>query len=88
VIAGGDLVVAASIAVITHVLLDPGLWLTLGSALTYHAVGRVVSDEPLLWWMYRRAKSSPAGDAHLNLHEAPTPQSDEVQVRSAASTAA
>jgi transcriptional regulator with XRE-family HTH domain len=44
VIAGGDLVVAASIAVITHVLLDPGLWITLGAALAYHAVGRVVSD--------------------------------------------
>jgi hypothetical protein len=38
--------------------------------------------------MFRRTKSSPAGEAHLNLHEEPTPQSDEVQVGSAASTAA
>jgi transcriptional regulator with XRE-family HTH domain len=85
IMAAGDLVVAASIATVTHVLLDPGLWITLGSALTYHAVGRVVSDEPLVWWMYRRARTPPA---HVELPSEHAPEPDEVPVRSAASTAA
>lgn len=88
VIAGGDLVVAASIAVLTHVLLDPGLWITLGAALAYHTVGRVVSDEPLLWWVYRRSRTPPASLALLDASAEDTHPSEEVRVRSAASTAA
>jgi transcriptional regulator with XRE-family HTH domain len=88
IMAAGDLVVAASIATVTHVLLDPALWITLGSALTYHAVGRVVSDEPLVWWAYRRARTPPAHDEHVALPSAHAPEPEEVPVRSAASTAA
>lgn len=88
VIAGGDLVVAASIAVITYVLLDPGVWVTLGSALTYHAAGRVVSDEPLVWWVYRRATTPLPRAEHVDVPAEHAAQPEEVRVGSAASTAA
>lgn len=87
-VAGGDLVVASSLAIATHLLLDPGIWITAGTALAYHAAGRVLSDEPLVLWLYRRLKTPlPQTAGAEMLTDEPVPQED-VPVGSAASTAA
>jgi hypothetical protein len=76
-----DLVIGVLLAWIAHVGLGLGVWGTLAFPLAYHAVGRLISDEPLLYWLYLRMRQ-PA---------TPAPQeteSDEVAVRDTASTAA
>jgi hypothetical protein len=76
-----DLVIGVLLAWIAHVGLGLGVWGTLAFPLAYHAVGRLISDEPLLYWLYLRMRQ-PA---------TPAPQeteSGEVAVRDTARTAA
>jgi hypothetical protein len=54
---------------------------TVGCALAYHAVGRLVSDEPLFMWLAHRVRSA-------SLEPTPGPESGEVAVGDAASTTA
>lgn len=88
VIAGGELVVASLVALLAYTLLGAGVWLTLAAGLGYHAAGRVVSDEPLLWWLYRRLQmaSAPVVRTELPLEHALPPE--DVPVGNTASTAA
>lgn len=68
-LAGADLLVAAAIAGALHLVLDPGMWFTLAGALAYQGASRVVSDEPLVSWLYRRLKTTaPRGEdkAHVD----------------------
>jgi len=84
----GELVVASVLALLTYTLLDAGVWLTVAATLLYHAVGRVVSDEPLVWWLYCRAKTALAPAVPVDMpaeHGAPP---EDVPVGNAASTAA
>lgn len=76
-----DLVIGVLLASIAHVGLGLGVWATLAFPLGYHAVGRLISDEPLLYWMYLRVRQ-PATPAPLESESA------DVAVRGTASTAA
>ncbi|MGH9372869.1 MAG: helix-turn-helix domain-containing protein [Vicinamibacterales bacterium] len=80
-LAGTDLAVASGLAWSAYALLDTTLLITVGSVLAYQTVSRLVSDEPLLWWLIRRARNA-------SLRSAPVVESDEVAVGDAASTTA
>lgn len=80
-LAGTDLVLASGLAWGTYALLDTTVLVTVGCALAYHAVGRLVSDEPLFMWLAHRLRSA-------SLHPAPEPETGEVAVGDAASTTA
>jgi hypothetical protein len=74
-----DLAIALLIAWIAHRWLGTGVWLTVAAALVYPALGRMISDEPLLVWMFK--SSGPV----------PTPEEEAAEVAAvgdAASTTA
>ena len=73
-----DLVIGFLIAWVAHVGLGLGVWSTVGCALAYHALGRAISDEPLLYWLYLRMR--PAAPV--------APDTSEVAVGDTASTTA
>ena len=79
-LAGSDLIIATTLACTTYLLLDAGTWLTLGSGLAYHFGARIVSDEPMVVWAYRRLRTSAAAE-----RSAPA---EDVAVGDAASTTA
>jgi hypothetical protein len=81
-LAAADLVIGFLIAAVTHVGLGAGLWPTVSVALAYYAFGRIVSDDPLLYWMYLRVRTAPAPEPQ------PEPQATDVPVGDAASTTA
>lgn len=80
-LAGADLLIAAAIASAIYVVLDPGVWVILASGLAYQATGRLVTDEPLLSWVYNRTRTAAP-------REEPEATQDDVAVGSAASTTA
>jgi cytoskeletal protein RodZ len=80
-LAAVDLIIGFLLAWVAHVGLDTGVWITVAAALAYHAVGRVVSDEPLLYWAFLRIRGM---FAHPPVEES----TGEVAVRDTASTAA
>jgi transcriptional regulator with XRE-family HTH domain len=80
-VAGTDLVLASGVAWGTHALLDTTVLVTVGCALAYHTVGRLLSDEPLFVWLAHRLRSA-------SLEPAPEPETGEVAVGDAASTTA
>ena len=53
-----DLIIGFLIASIAHIALGAGVWGTVSLALAYHAAGRLVSDDPLLFWMWKRARAT------------------------------
>jgi transcriptional regulator with XRE-family HTH domain len=82
-LAATELVIGSLIAAIAAVGLGQGVWVTAALILGYFTLGRVISDEPLLYHVYRRLRTRPAAPP---LTEQP---SDEVApVGDAASTAA
>jgi cytoskeletal protein RodZ len=80
-LAAADLLIGFLIAAVAYVGLGAGVWITVACALAYHAVGRVVSNEPLLYWMYQRTRAVPATTS-------PEGEPQNVAVGDAASTAA
>ncbi len=50
-----DLLAASGLGWAAYTLIDGSLPLTIGSVLLYYTAGRLVSDEPLPWWLARRA---------------------------------
>lgn len=85
--AAGDLLVASGLALIPYVLLDPAAWVPVATVLGYQTVARLVSDEPLVTWLYRRARTSMVRTERIVLPEHGVPD-EEVTVGDAASTAA
>lgn len=75
-----DLAISLTLAWIAHGLLGAGVWTTVGAALAYCAIGRVVSDDPLPVWLFKRSRGTPT--------PAPTDPPSEVAVGDAASTTA
>jgi transcriptional regulator with XRE-family HTH domain len=57
-LAGADLAIAVALAWTTYTVLDPGVWVTLAAGLGYQGASRVVSDEPLVCWAYRRVRAA------------------------------
>ena len=74
-----DLLVAFGVAWSVNLALDTGLWTTVAFALAYHAVGRFLTDDPLVAWVFTRSRSS--------VPEAPA-AGEDVPVSDAASTTA
>jgi hypothetical protein len=66
------------LAWIAHRWLGTGVWLTVAAALAYPAVSRMISDEPLLVWMFKGPGAVPP----------PEEDAAEVAVGDAASTTA
>ena len=77
-LAVADLVVAFGVAWLAHLALQTNIWTTVGFALAYHACGRLVTDEPLVAWLFSRSRT-PVPDP---------PASEEVPVSDAARTTA
>jgi transcriptional regulator with XRE-family HTH domain len=80
-LAAADLIIGFLLAWIAYVGLNAGVWVTVGTALAYHGIGRLVSDQPLLYWAFLRIRSV---FAHAPVEES----TGEVAVRDTASTAA
>lgn len=77
-LAVADLVVAFGVAWLAHLALRTNIWTTVGFALAYHAAGRLVTDQPLVAWLFSRSRP-PVPDP---------PVSEEVPVSDAARTTA
>ena len=59
-LAATDLLIGSLIAAIAYVGLNQGVWITVGLILSYFTLGRLISDEPLLYHVYRRLRTRPA----------------------------
>lgn len=59
-LAATDLLIGSLIAAIATVGLGQGVWITVALILGYFTLGRVISDEPLLYHVYRRLRTRPA----------------------------
>jgi len=58
-LAASEFLLGALIAAIAHVGLGFGVWMTAGVVVAYFAVGRLLSDDPLLYWIYKRVRHQP-----------------------------
>jgi transcriptional regulator with XRE-family HTH domain len=58
-LAASELFLGALIAAIAHVGLGSGVWVTVGLVVAYFAVSRLLSDDPLLYWLYKQARHQP-----------------------------
>lgn len=58
-LAASEILLGALIAAIAHVGLGSGVWVTVGLVVAYFAIGRLFSDDPLLYWIYKRARHQP-----------------------------
>jgi transcriptional regulator with XRE-family HTH domain len=59
-LAATELLIGSLLAAIASVGLGQGVWVTAGLILGYFTLGRVISDEPLLYHVYRRLRTRPA----------------------------
>ena len=59
-LAATELILGALIAVVSHVGLASSAWVTVSLVIAYFAGGRLVSDDPLLYWMFKRLRQ-PSG---------------------------
>ena len=80
-LAAVDLLIGCLIVAIAYVGLGASVWMSVAGVLLYHAAGRMISDEPLLFWLYEHARteSKPAAAERT---------SEEVPVGDAARTVA
>jgi hypothetical protein len=82
-LAAVDLLIGCLIASIAQTTLHQGTWVTVALVLSYFTIGRVLSDDPLLYHLYRRLRTRPVKPV------AGEPATDEVApVADAASTVA
>ena len=58
-LAASELFLGALIAVIAHIGLNSGVWVTVAVVVAYFAISRLLSDDPLLVWIYKRARHQP-----------------------------
>jgi hypothetical protein len=64
-LAAVDLLIGFLIASLAYVALQTNVWVTVGLALSYSTIGRVISDEPLLYWLFRRVRHGAAKPAAI-----------------------
>jgi transcriptional regulator with XRE-family HTH domain len=76
-LAAADATIATLLAWAAHLLLGTGLWTTVALAVGFQVAGRILSDGPVVGWMYEKAFGKPK----------PVPLED-VSVSDPASTAA
>jgi transcriptional regulator with XRE-family HTH domain len=58
-LAASELLIAALVAAIAHVGFRTGVWATVGLVVAYFTLGRLLSDDPFLYWIYKRARHQP-----------------------------
>jgi len=58
-LAASEVVLGALIAAVAQVGFHAGTWVTVGLVLTYFSVGRLLSDDPLLFGIYKRVRHQP-----------------------------
>jgi cytoskeletal protein RodZ len=58
-LAAADLLLGCLIAAVAHVGLGAGVWVTVGCTLAYFTIGRVVSNDPLLYRAFQRGRTAP-----------------------------
>jgi transcriptional regulator with XRE-family HTH domain len=58
-LAATELLIGALIAALAYVGLQTNVWTTVGLVLTYFTLGRLISDDPLLYWIFKRARRQP-----------------------------
>jgi Helix-turn-helix domain len=78
-LAATELVLGALIAAIAQVGFDTSVWATVGLVLAYFTLGRLISDDPLLYWMFKRVRQQP--------ELAPAPESESSDVGAVGETA-
>jgi cytoskeletal protein RodZ len=76
-LAAADAVIASLLAWLAHLLLGTGLWTTVSLVLGFQVAGRILTDGPVVSWVYEKAFGKPK----------PVP-ADDVSVTDPASTAA
>jgi transcriptional regulator with XRE-family HTH domain len=54
-----ELLIGALIAAVAHVGFETTLWPTVGFVLAYVTAGRLISDDPILYWMFKRVRQQP-----------------------------
>jgi hypothetical protein len=54
-----ELLIGALIAAVASVGFQTNVWTTVGLVLAYFTLGRLISDDPLLYWMFKRARQQP-----------------------------
>lgn len=59
-LAAVDLLIGCLIASVAHIGLHQSVWVTVALVLSYFTIGRVISDDPLLYHLYRRLRTPPA----------------------------
>jgi hypothetical protein len=59
-LAAAEAAIGSLIAAVAYVGLGQGVWVTVALVLGYFVVGRVISDEPMLYHFYRRLRARPA----------------------------
>ena len=80
-LAAAELVIGVLIASIAHAGFGVNAWITVSCVVSYYVAGRLVSDDPLLFWVYMRMRNASA-------RPSPEPQPENVPVGDAASTTA
>ena len=55
-LAATELLIGALIAALAYVGFQANAWTTVGLVLTYFTLGRLISDDPLLYWIFKRAR--------------------------------
>ena len=58
-LAATELLIGALIAALAYVGFQTNTWTTVGLVLTYFTLGRLISDDPLLYWIFKRARRQP-----------------------------
>jgi transcriptional regulator with XRE-family HTH domain len=58
-IAIADLLVAAALVWLTHVVLEASVWMTVGVALAYNGGGRLFTDQPIVGWVIGVFRGTP-----------------------------
>jgi hypothetical protein len=58
-LAATELLIGALITALAYVGFQTNLWTTVGLVLTYFTLGRLISDDPLLYWIFKRARRQP-----------------------------
>jgi transcriptional regulator with XRE-family HTH domain len=80
-LAAADVLISVLIAAVAYQVIGEGVWPTVALVLTYFTVGRLISDDPLLYYVYLRIRSRSSAVA-VDVAQA------DMAVADAASTAA
>ena len=75
-LAAADLVIGFLIVAVTHVGLGASVWTTASTILAYYTLGRLISDDPLLYWMYVRMRRSALTRTEQESREETAPVAD------------